>query len=195
MTYYNPNNVTKAEGPPYKSPRGQYYTQALFYEHYKANAKRASTLPVFCLKPHKVPVEEYGCIVFHDTFVEEGDPTGYRWAMKYLGRWRVWERLLQYEWFQEGLAAARAELEQKLESDAISRIREIMETGNPAQALQASKYLAEQGYKVKNSKRGRPSKEEVEAELKKQAKLSAEEQDDLARIGGLKLIQGGKNGD
>jgi hypothetical protein len=79
----------------------------------------------------------------------------------------------------------------KNRADAIQKIKQIADEGNDTQALQASKYLAEAGWD-KQAARGRPSKEELKGELKRLANLSEQTNEDLERIGGLKLIKGGK---
>jgi hypothetical protein len=56
--------------------------------------------------------------------------------------------------------------------------------------MKAAKYLADKGYAVLN-KRGRPSSEEVERELRVQAGASKELEDDMKRLG-LSVVNGGK---
>ena len=66
-------------------------------------------------------------------------------------------------------------------------IRNIKEDG--AKGASMAKYLAEGGWM--GSGRGRPSKEDVQRELKVQAGIAKELDSDLERIG-LVAIQGGK---
>jgi hypothetical protein len=132
-----------------------------------------------------------GLINARRSFVHEGDPTGYAWALKYLDSYRHFERLLESTWFKEAFDQWVRELNMKNRADAIQKIKQIADEGNDTQALQASKYLAEAGWD-KQAARGRPSKEELKGELKRLANLSEQTNEDLERIGGLKLIKGGK---
>ena len=132
-----------------------------------------------------------GLINCRRSFVHEGDPTGYKWALKYLDSYRQFERLLESSWFKEAFDQWVRELNMKNRADAIKKIKEIADKGNDTQSLQASKYLAEVGWD-KQTGRGRPSKEELKGELKRLADLSQQTTEDLERIGGLKLIKGGK---
>ena len=125
-----------------------------------------------------------------DTFVELRDPTGSKWAHQYLKSWEHWKRIMTTPWFSEWYDEAINELNTKLRSEAFDRIMEIS-TGSSAQAFPANKYIHSEEWNKKPGKRGRPSKEEVDGELKKQAKIMTREDEDLKRIG-LKLIQGDK---
>ena len=53
-------------------------------------------------------------------------------------------------------------------------------------SFQAMKYLADNEYLDKKTKRGRPSKEEVSAELRREVEINKTFKDDAERIG-LKL--------
>lgn len=132
-----------------------------------------------------------GLINCRRSFVHEGDPTGYLWALKYLDSYKHFERLLESTWFKEAFDQWVRELNMKNRSDAIKKIKQIADEGNDTQSLQASKYLAEVGWD-KQTGRGRPSKEELKGELKRLATLSEQTNEDLERIGGLKLIKGGR---
>jgi hypothetical protein len=92
-------------------------------------------------------------------------------------------------WFREAYEVWIAELNLQLKSDAITKVLEIMNGENGAQALAAAKFIATAEYD--KSVRGRPSKQELEGQLKKAAEALTVEDEDLARIG-LKVIAGGK---
>jgi hypothetical protein len=78
----------------------------------------------------------------------------------------------------------RDELDIKLKAVGIKAII-ASSLDNDAKGLQASKYLVERGYAVK--KAGRPSREDIERELKVDAKAAKQQQADMDRIG-LKLV-------
>ena len=111
-------------------------------------------------------------------YIECNDPTEYKFATKYLGGWKHWQRLtsgsnklllsIVEEW--------RLELEVKLRSEGINSMHALTKEGN----VNASKWIAEKGWAPKG--RGRPSKEEVTRERKVQAAIKSEVQDDLSRL-------------
>lgn len=165
--------------PPYKNASNVWYTRALFWESAQLQKKSDWPIdPVFTLR-HDKP----GLISGRKTFVELGDPSGYKWAMKYLGDWDHWLVLEQCTWFQEYLAEWRKELDAKIASEAMDRIREIAQDPNDKSSLTAAKWLASKPWNQKaGSARGRPSKEEVQGELKRQTQKLTQEDEDAARI-------------
>lgn len=166
--------------PPYKGDSGAWYTQQLFIEPWNLlDPDKRVCEPIFSLHSDKP-----GLINARSTFVALMDPTGYRWAMKYLGSWQHFERLSKCTFFAEALDGWLEEIRIKQVSEAVNRIRAIAEDGS-AQAINANKYLAEEGWKKPN--RGRPSKEALTGELKRQARVVAEHTEDALRIG-LKAV-------
>lgn len=173
---------------PYKASTGNWYTLALFDETclHQSHPMR-NVDPVFSLYSDKP-----GLINCLKTFVALRDPTGYKWAMEYLGDWKHWERLMQLAWFQEAVATWQHQLQLMLQAEAIQRIQQIAESDS-SQSLAANKYIAEEGWKPKTkSTRGRPSKAEVSAEMKRLTKEAQEVEADAERIG-LKVINGDRS--
>lgn len=170
---------------PYKSASGHWITKQLFVEQHSllAEDKRLYE-PIFSLNG------EPGYIDARATFIALGDPTGYLWAMAYLGSFTHFEAFSKSEWFEPHLNNWKAELEAKLKAEAIQIIHQIAKGDSP-QALMASKYLAGADYKKTASGRGRPSKEEVTGELKRAAEQISSTGQDAERIG-LTLVAGGK---
>lgn len=172
--------MKKLLAPPYKGDSGAWYTQQLFYEPWSLlDPPRKVCEPIFSLHSDRP-----GMINARVTFVALMDPTGYKWAMKYLGSYQHWQRLCKCTFFAEALEEWQAELRIKQTSEAIDRIRAIAEDGS-AQAINANKYLAEEAWL--KPKAGRPSKEALTGELKRQARVVAETTEDAARIG-LKAV-------
>lgn len=170
----------------YLASNGQYITNLLFVEKWTEMGEEFRTRPpVFSLN-----VDKPGLINARTTFVELMDPTGVEWADKYLGSYRHWLKLCEKEWFAAALDGWLAEIKMRQTAISIKKIQEIA-AGDSAQSINANKYLAEEGWK--KSGRGRPSKAEMDAELKKNVKAIEDTADDLARIGGLKVIKGGKH--
>lgn len=171
--------------PPYKSVNN-YFTVALFAEmqHRTADTSAGKISPVFSLYS-----DMPGLINAQQTFIDERDPTGYRWAMKYLKSWKHWQLLCKLGWFQEALAIWKDALTHELKAEAIAKIIEIS-SGESSQALAAAKYVAEEGWEPKATK-GRPSKEMVDGKVKELARAVQAQNEDAARIG-LKVINGGQ---
>lgn len=168
--------------PPYKSPSGHWKTLSLFHEVARnLEIENRSGEAVFSL------YKDYpGKINARKTFVELGDPTGYKWAMKYLGDYEHWTVLMKCKWFAEAYDVWMNELKMKVRSEALDVLRETAQSGT-AQATVAAKYLA--GFEwEKTENRGRPSKAEIGAKAKEAVKWIEELQDDAARIG-LKAVK------
>lgn len=128
----------------------------------------------------------YDLTQFHDTFIELGDPTEYKAAIKLVGTWQEWERIKR-DWpmFQNHITLWKEELDVKLKSEAIERINKLAETEH----YQANKWVAEEGYS-KQSGAGRPSKREKKKAADALAQAAAETKEEKARI--LKMVNGGK---
>ena len=177
--------MRKMDKPPYQSENGIWYTEALFYDRMQTKQQAIWVIePIFTLFEKK---KHYICA--QDTFLDVGDPTGYQWAMQYLGNYNHWVRLMKTTWFPEAVKVWKEHLALKLQSDAVWKIKEIA-SGESSQALAAAKYVAEAGW-VPKAARGRPKQEEIDKELKQLTQASQATDDDAVRIG-LKVINGGK---
>jgi hypothetical protein len=179
----------KTEGDPNQEgthSRG-YYTAQLFYERYiLMPPSKKSGKPKFTLYANNVP----GCVNFGDRYVALEDPTGWKISMELLdGDYKHWQALMKCSWFREAKEVWDEALNAKLQTRGLDVIQEIArgdsEEVTPAIRLQAAKFLATKGYlpPKEKSPRGRPSKEEVEGELKRVAELHTTVSEDLARIG------------
>lgn len=173
--------------PPYRATNGRFYSGSLFLDVWKgmSDGYRRHN-PVFTLFDDG-EFEGEPLINCRTTFIEEADPTGYKWAMKYLASWQHWQRLITFSWFQEALAQWQEELAIKLHSEAIEEIVNLSRSStSDAQRLGAAKYLAERGWE-KKAPRGRPKTSEGPSRNTGIANLD----EDAERIG-LKVIKGGK---
>lgn len=170
--------------PPYKSANNRWLTRALFWDQLQnvATVDRYDEPPVFTLYGDKP-----GLINARKTFVELGDPTGYKWAMKYLGDFDHWQVLMTRSWFRDAYETWVSELNAKLLGEAIDVYRLLARTGSTeAIQMQAASKLAEQPWN--KEKKGRPSKVDIDAQVKTEARKRSVEDDDLERIG-LKLVK------
>lgn len=168
---------------PYKNETGQRYTKQLFYEQW-------INLPIEQRRgepPFTLSLKRDGLICFREEYVRDGDPTGYTTSVRLLGDYSYWTFLCKVGWFRDALEVWNEELEAKLKSEAMRKIREIAE-GDDAKALAAAKFLAQKEYKkTAGTKRGRPSKEEIEGKLQNEVDDLKQLEDDANRI---RLIKG-----
>lgn len=171
--------IQKLTKPPYKGATNQWLTEALFWERSqnRTNSTRVYE-PVFTLYEDRP-----GLINCRTTFVALKDPTGRKWAMLYLKDWFHWQRLMGCSWFKEAYEFWCEELDQMLKSEAVAKMYELLNSENPAQALQAAKFLASHDYRENKTKRGRPSNEEVRGALKQAVEAKTQEDEDLLRLG------------
>ncbi len=110
------------------------------------------------------------------------DLTEYNFAIDTLGSFIHWETLCKSSWFKEHVDQWRKELNLKLKARGMKSIINAATTDENL-SFQAMKYLADNQYLEKGSKRGRPSKEDIKAELKKETEASKVFLDDAQRIG------------
>lgn len=171
--------ATKLTKPPYRSHNNLWYTRQLFFEMSQLlSIDRRVIEPVFTLRGRP------GLIDARKTFVDFEDPTGYKWAISYLGSWAHWEELLKCDWFVKELEEWNREIDVIHTSRAVSRIKEIADSEG-GQSLAAAKYLASKGWE---KKAGRPSKEAITGELKRQTALVEAHEQDMERLG-LRIVK------
>jgi len=127
---------------------------------------------------------------FHKRFVEIEDVTEYQAAIALVGSWAEWERIKQnYQEFVGFIADWVLEVELKIKSKCIKKIVGLANS-KEKEAFQAAKFLATQEYKRRPGA-GRPSKAEVEREVKQIAKAAADTKDEKERM--LRVLQGGNS--
>lgn len=173
--------------PPYKSDHNIWYTSSLFWETWKNKIPRMK----FCDPVFTLYEQRSGLICFRTTFVELNDPTGYKWAIQYLGDYEHWIKLMKAPWFRAAYEHALAELYMKLKSEGVRKIQELANDETSKSALAAARYLAELHGHLNKATKGRPSKAQMDAELKNAVALVEAEDEDAERIG-LTVIKGGK---
>ncbi len=174
------------QNQPHLTDIGTYYTAQLFYERYtRMPVEKKVGSPKFTL--HR---NIDGFINFGARYVALEDPTGYKVTQELLnGEYAHWVTLMEQKWFRDAKAVWDKELDAKLMARGLDSIMQIArgddEEVKPPVRLQAAKFLATRGYVLpeQKSNRGRPTKEEVEGELKREAGIQATLSEDLARIG------------
>ena len=167
---------TAAPKNPFRNPMGKRYLRGLFFEEV---GEDKSTV-VYTLKRE----DHQGFPSLYRLYMEVADPTEYEFATKHLDGWSHWLELTRQRWFQSYLNEWRDELITRLRSEAISEIISIATDPDDKNSYYANKYLLESlGKPTGEFKRGRPSKDEVQAELTRQAASLAETENDAKRIG------------
>jgi hypothetical protein len=164
-----------------KDVMGRYRTQSLFREtNYGTSADGLE--PVWTLRD----IDPQGKLPsLRRLYIDMRDPTGYTFAQAAFGSWKHWTKLKNLKWFQAHLDDWDIELEVAVRSDAIMKIQDEAEGGKSKYS--ASKWLAESGYHSR--KAGRPSKEDIDRELKIATKVDEEIGEDAERLG-LKVVNG-----
>jgi hypothetical protein len=172
---------------------GRYRTQSLFKEfrvkqsnrHRPPQPEDAALVALWTLGDDdfiKVPGSREKLPSLKALYLEMSDPTEYAFAIEAFGTWAQWLKIKNNKEIKKHLEDWPIELELKLRSEGIRQAVASAQGGN----FQAAKFLAKKDWDAA-SKRGRPSKEDIERETKIAAKLHAEVGDDAARIG-LKLV-------
>ena len=151
--------------------RGRFRTLSLFLEiDYDKDA-------LFTLKEYD---HEYNGKTYPSLkrlFLETSDPTEYIFATKHLASWDHWQKICANKVLALHVNKWRYELELKLRSEGVQW---VIKSARHKQNWLAAKFLAEKGWETRIA--GRPSKEEVERELKIQSDIDSEYTEDLERI-------------
>ncbi len=149
----------KPDKSKFKDEKGRYIVQGLFLEDsYNPN------LAVYTLSGVD---KEYKGKTFPSLkrlYLLEGDPQEYLFAEKYLFDWPHWVRLTKNAVVSRHIEQWREELALSLRSEGIATLVNLAINDN---SYQAAKWLADEGW-IRKSK-GRPSKEEIDGELKRKA--------------------------
>lgn len=155
---------------PWRNSLGIPLFKPLFYETYKETKEDGRSKVRYSLKRFDLNAEIDGEIRLLPSisrlYLETADPTEYEFATKYFEDWQHWKTLSQTKWFQPYLIPMREELELKLRSNALKKIKEIAFGKGPPN-FTANKIILDETWKEKNS-RGRPTNKEIDENLKKE---------------------------
>ncbi len=158
----------------FKDSTGRFRTQSLFGEYKHPNYPAFFTLKKY---DHK------GRISLYRKYMEIADPTEYQVAQRLFGSWEHWLQLTRAQWFREHLNEWRDELAVRMASERYQEMQDrVLKDPNSPTGIQASKWLSDM-YGKKPSKRGRPTKAEIEARLKRDTSKISEIEEDAQRIG------------
>lgn len=155
------------------------YTKALFYEMTLADSK-STVLYTLKDEDHKSYPSLYRL------YMEMDDLTEYEFANTYLDGWEHWQMLCKSDWFSPYVTRWREELELRTKAQALREIKKEAESGTK-NSYSANKVLLEGGWKKdaekSTSKRGRPTKDEVNKEARIEAEKKFQVNSDLKRLG------------
>lgn len=161
----------------FKNESGTRLTRGLFFEQTLTDKSSV----VYTLKNE----DHEGYPSLYRLYIEsvDRDPTEYHFATTYLDGWDHWEMLLECTWFKPYASRWRREARIRRSAFYLNQIARIAKSGS-REALTASRYMLEEGWvpKEKNSK-GRPSKDEIQQEAKRQAELDNLTAQDAERLG------------
>lgn len=165
----------------FRHATGGLYTRKLFFE--MANGDTEQVL--YTLKDRDW-VGTSGAVYpsLYLLYLAEEDTFEFNFANKYFENYDHWLTITKTDWFEPVIARWRNELSLKIQSQALVRLREDARTTSRS-AFASNRYLLERGWSVDaqtKTGRGRPSKEQIRAEAKRQADLNREVEDDLARL-------------
>jgi hypothetical protein len=160
----------------FKDSQGRYRTQSLFietpHESYPAH---------FTTKTYNVVKNGKTYYSMYQKYMEIGDPTEYQVALRLLGSWDHWQALCKSKWFMELLTGWRSELKVRMESDRYFEM--VGKVHDEKIGTQATKWLADRYGEKSVLKRGRPSKAEKDAHLKRLTSEQDETKEDAQRLG------------
>ena len=144
-----------------------------------------------CLSPDKASVlytlkqeDHLGYPSLYRLYLEAGDPTEYSFACLYLESYDHWEMLCECVWFKPYLAKWRKDLEMKIKSEALARIMAEARNDKSPSKFTANKFILEKGWEPKDgqSKRGRPSKDEIAKAAVQHLEADRQLIEDMSRI-------------
>lgn len=148
----------------FKNNQGKFYTNALFKELDTFNSGAA----IYTLGGEDLTIEGTTYKSIRNDYLLLEDPTEYQFAIKYFNSWRHWKEVRESPKIKTHIDEWREELEVMLRSKGVKGVYDKALDGD----YQASKWLADRGWSTKpTSKRGAPSRADVVAEARKEAKV------------------------
>jgi len=168
--------------PHFKDVRNVWRTANLFEETCEDPAKYP---PIYSLKDE----DTSSCVSLKRLYLLIEDVTEHTFARMCLGSWEHWEQITDSWVLKPHIEKWRALLDLQLKAKYLTLIKQQAEESEGPNALNATKYLLETttSFGKERQGRGRPSKKEKEAYLKKEVRDSQTLKDDAKRLG-LKVV-------
>lgn len=155
-----------------KDSGGRYITQGLFLEH-----AYNTDMAVFTFDDNDKVYQGKTYPSLKKLYLMHEDPVEIDFANTYLCSWDQWKRMLDNKIIRIHIDKWRDELELQIRSYAIKNVIDSLATKDN---FQAAKWLASRGWEIRGA--GRPSKDEIEANTAKNAKLNELFAEDVARL-------------
>lgn len=159
----------------FKGSNGKWKTISLFLEHHYD-----TTEAIFTMKGEHFDYKGKQYLSPRQLFVGLGDPTGYEFSQQYLDGWEHWKAFCASPRIRAFIEDWKEELEVKLRSKAITTVVADSESESRS-SVASAKWLSDRGW-VEKRAAGKPSKEEVQRELKVATKIKDEHEDDWKRM-------------
>lgn len=153
----------------FKDEKGRYIVQGLFLED-----RYNDDMAVYTFAGEDKTYKGKVFPSLKRLYLEFGDPKEYTFANEYLYDWPHWRRLCNNAIVSRHIEEWREELQLKLVSEGVLDLITLAQDHN---SYQAAKYLADRGWD--KSEKGRPSKEQIDGELKKRADKVEEDNKDF----------------
>ena len=150
--------------------------KGLFFEQTLAD----KTSCVYTLKD----IDHEGLPSLYRLYMETDDPTEWDFANKHLDGWEHWEMLTACAWFKPYVERWRKELELRMKSKALARIKAEAKL-TTKESFQANKYLLEKGWEPKDGQakgRGRPTKDDIKKAASEAASQEKRLSEDMERM-------------
>lgn len=164
----------------FKDEKGRYIVQGLFLED-----RYNTDIAVYTWAGED---KTYKGVVYPSLkrlYLEEGDPEEYLFAQKHLFDWPHWKRLCNNAMVGRHIDEWREELILSLRSEGLASIIDLAVN---EKSYQAAKFLSEEGWK--RNKVGRPSKEDIEGRIERDAKIQKEFDADIAKLDNHRASKG-----
>lgn len=162
----------------FRTSNNQRLLKGLFFE-----TSDNKDLVVYTLKDWDHTVGDVTYPSLYRLYIEAEDLTEYSFAVSHLDGWEHWQMLKNCTWFKPYARRWKDELETKVMSRALARLKSEALT-NSKNAFLANKFLIERGWIPKEDKKpvGRPSKEEIKRQAEHLFLSSNDAKEDYERI-------------
>lgn len=120
-------------------------------------------------------MSEYDLEALHKAYISLEDPTEYLFSQRLFPSYKAYEEFCLGE-HKEIIECWRRELKAKIKSNALKHILEVS-LGETRDSLQANKLLLDSPWE--ESPRGRPSKEDISKELKRNVENNSRLKEDI----------------
>lgn len=174
-----------------KSTNGRRILRSLFIETASESVKDLEVSePIFTVKDYNVVKKGKFYWSLKNIYFSYNHVPGfeYEFALDVFGEWEHWNMLADSgDIIKQYIDAWRDEMAIKIQAKALEALA-LTAISEGSKGTPAAKFLADRGWETK---RGRPSKEEVTRERKIAAGVEKQVQEDMERLG-ITVVQGGK---